>query len=53
MSEEETPSLAAGEELVNHCPFCGAHFSEFLSLNKKHTCPEEGGCGLSFAVYKK
>lgn len=54
MSEEESQtSLAAGEKEVKYCPFCGEEFSEFIALNKKDTCPVEGGCGKSFIIYKK
>lgn len=50
---EEPPTIAAGNSEIKFCPFCGVEFSEFLSLNSKHSCPNEGGCGNSFAVYKK
>jgi len=51
--ETETATLAAGDESIKFCPFCGSEFNKFLICNRKHNCPEEGGCGKSFAVYQK
>jgi len=55
MSEEvsEELTLAAGNREIQHCPFCGEKFTPLQILNKKMTCPVEGGCGISFIVYKK
>ena len=50
MSTEEKPKVAAGEEIVICCPLCGVKFVEALSINVKHTCPDEGGCGENFLV---
>jgi len=52
MSEEET-KLAAGEEAIKFCPFCGSEFAELLKLNVIHECPEEGGCGLKFQIFRR
>jgi len=51
--EEQHPTLAEGNKIILHCPFCGADFSGAFSCNRKATCPDEGGCGKSFAVYEK
>jgi len=51
MSEET--KLAAGKPAVKFCPFCGEEFSEPLTLNIKHECPIEGGCGLDFQIFSK
>ena len=50
---DESPTIAAGAAEVKHCPFCGIEFTEFLTLNVKHNCPLEGGCGRSFSIYAK
>lgn len=52
-SNEPEATIAAGNSEIKHCPFCGSEFAEFMKLNSKVTCPNEGGCGTSFAVFKK
>ncbi len=49
MSQNE-PKIAEVPEVVHACPLCGGKFTEPISANKKHTCPDEGGCGQSFLV---
>ncbi len=49
---DSNPTIAEVPDVVRACPLCGAPFQELLSGNKKHTCPEEGGCGGTFLVKK-
>ena len=49
MSQNE-PKIAEVESIVVACPLCGGKFDEAVSGNRKHTCPDEGGCGQSFLV---
>jgi len=51
--ESESATLKAGNETIKFCPFCGVEFSQYLICNKKNSCPVEGGCGKSFAIYEK
>ena len=48
MSQDpKTPTLGAGEEIIDRCPVCKVRFSENVSTNVKHTCPNPQ-CGISF-----
>ncbi len=52
MSEVDT-KLAAGEEAIKFCCYCGAEFAELLTLNIIHSCPDEGGCGMKFQIFRR
>lgn len=46
------PKIAAGEDIIDSCPFCHAKFNAPIATNIKQTCPDEaeGGCGKSFLL---
>ena len=51
MSQEsqKTPTLEAGEEIVDRCPKCKVKFNEPVATNIKHICPNPQ-CNCNFSV---
>jgi len=48
-SENKTPEIQAGEEIIDRCPICQVKFQENVATNIKHKCPNPV-CGKSFSV---
>jgi hypothetical protein len=41
MSQDpKSPSIQAGEEIIDKCPVCKVKFNEPVATNLKHTCPD-------------
>lgn len=49
MSTEKKPTVAAGEDLIERCPFsdCGKRYQESVATDIKHKCP---ACERSFTL---
>lgn len=54
MSEEKpttakTPTLEAGQEIIDRCPVCHSKFGELVATNINHVCPNPN-CGIKFCI---
>lgn len=51
MSQDETksPTIQAGEQIIDRCPICHVKFQEPVALNIQHECPNPQ-CKKQFSI---